>query len=108
MATTTAPSTYAMLWPDGHLDLPPEVLDQLGLEGGWQCTVAVENGALIVRPELAIPEEDLWAYTPEHLAEAREALAEPRDRALHLSPRDLRDLIERRITPDELRARSQR
>src|SRR5262249_29255095 len=43
MATTTATATYAMLWPDGHLDLPTEILERLRIEGGWQCIVEVEN-----------------------------------------------------------------
>jgi hypothetical protein len=107
MATTTATETYAMLWPDGRLDLSMEVLDRLELEGGWQCTVEIVGDAIIVRPVIAVPDEDLWAYTPEHLDEVRQALAEPPEEALRLSPRDLRDLIERRTTVDELRARSE-
>jgi antitoxin component of MazEF toxin-antitoxin module len=95
-----------MLWPDGHLDLPADVLRELGVEGGWQCPVEIGNGALVVRPKVAIPDEDLWAYTPEHLADVREARAEPLDQALRLSSRDLMDLMEGRVTVEELRARS--
>jgi bifunctional DNA-binding transcriptional regulator/antitoxin component of YhaV-PrlF toxin-antitoxin module len=104
MTATTV--TTVVLWPEGRLDVPEEVRRQLGIEGGWRCTLEVVNGALVVRPEVAIPDEDLWAYRPEHLADVRAALAEPPEQALRLSPRDLRDLMERRITVEELRARS--
>jgi hypothetical protein len=106
MTTTIRKRTETMLWPDGHLDVPEEIRQELGIEGGWACSIEVVDGALVVRPQEAIPDEDLWAYTPEHLANLREALAEPRDEALHLSPRDLKDLMERQVTVDELLARS--
>ncbi|HEY7036773.1 MAG TPA: hypothetical protein VH482_35930 [Thermomicrobiales bacterium] len=105
MTATIHKTTETMLWPDGHLDVPAEIRQELGIAGGWACTIEVVDGTLVVRPEEAIPDEDLWAYTPEHLADLREALAEPPDQALRLSPRDLRDLMEQRITVDELRAR---
>jgi hypothetical protein len=108
MTATIRKTTETMLWPDGRLDVPEEIRQELGISGGWACTIEVVDGALVVRPEEAIPDEDLWAYTPEHRAQLREALAEPPDQALRLSPRDLRDLMERQITVDELRARSKR
>jgi len=106
MTATIHKTTETMLWPDGHLDVPEEIRQELGIEGGWACSIEIIDGALVVRPQEAIPGEDLWAYTPEHLANLREALAEPPDQALHLSPRDLRDLMKRRIEADELLARS--
>lgn len=106
MATTTATATYAMLWPDGTLDLPTEILDRLGITGGWQCLVEVNGDAITVRPSVAIPEEDLWAYTREHIAAIKEARAEPVEEALRLSPHDLRELMEGTITVAELRSRS--
>ena len=95
MATTTATATatYAMLWPDGHLDLPPEMLADLGIEGGWQCTVEVSGDTIIVRCAVAIPDEDLWAYTPEHLAAVREALAEDPATLKQLSRSELERII---------------
>jgi antitoxin component of MazEF toxin-antitoxin module len=89
MATTTATVLYAMLWPDGHLDLPAEILDRLRIEGGWQCVVEVENDTITVRPAIAVPDEDLWAYTPENLAAVEAALAED---STTLSPLSLADL----------------
>jgi hypothetical protein len=106
MATKVTKTASAVLWPDGHLDVPAEIRQLLGIEGGWHCDLEVVNGTLVVRPQLAIPDEDLWAYTPEHLVHIREALAEPRDQSLRLSPRDIRNLVEGRTTVEELRARS--
>ena len=108
MTATISKATTTMLWPDGRLDVPEEIRQTLGISGGWACSIEIVDGALVVRPKEAIPDEDLWAYTPEHLADVRAALAEPLDQALRLSPQDLRDLMEQRITPDELRARSKR
>ena len=108
MTATISKTATTMLWPDGHLDIPEEIHQALGISGGWECTVEIVDGSIVVRPQERIPDEDLWAYTPEHLAHVRAALAEPVDQALRLSPQDLRDLMEQRITPDELRARSKR
>ncbi|HEY7036775.1 MAG TPA: hypothetical protein VH482_35940 [Thermomicrobiales bacterium] len=93
MATTAATATYAMLWPDGHLDLPTEILDRLKIEGGWQCIVEVADDRIIVRPAIPIPDEDLWAYTPEHLAAVEAALAEDPATAKPLSLADLERII---------------
>jgi hypothetical protein len=106
MTTTIHKTTTTMLWPDGRLDVPDEILRELGIEGGWECTIGVVDGALVVRPHVAIPDEDLWAYTPQHLEDVRAALVEPLDESLRLSPCDLSDLMEQRITVDELRSRS--
>jgi antitoxin component of MazEF toxin-antitoxin module len=93
MATTTATETYAMLWPDGRLDLPAEILEQLGISGGWECTVEIEAGRIIVRPAIEVPDEDLWAYTREHLADVKAALAEDPESAKSLSRADLERII---------------
>jgi|SRR5215211_2706358 bifunctional DNA-binding transcriptional regulator/antitoxin component of YhaV-PrlF toxin-antitoxin module len=106
MTATISKTATTMLWPDGRLDVPEEIRQALGISGGWECTIEVVDDSLVVRPQEQIPDEDLWAYTPEHLAELREALAEPVENDLRLSPRDLKDLMEGRITVDELQARS--
>jgi hypothetical protein len=59
MSVTVSKTSATMLWPDGHLDIPEEIRQELGIEGGWQCRIEVVNGALTVRPEVAIPAEDL-------------------------------------------------
>jgi hypothetical protein len=108
MSVTVTQTTTTMLWPDGRLDVPEEIRRQLGIHGGWQCSLEVIDGALVVRPLVDIPDEDLWAYTPEHLAEVREALAEPRDQALRLSAQDLRDVAEGRTSLEDLQSRTNR
>ena len=79
---------WAMLWPDARLDLPAEAVEALGIEGGWQCKVEVTDGAIVIRPSDAIPEEDLWAYTREHIESIKGARASRV--GYQLSPRQLR------------------
>jgi hypothetical protein len=97
-----------MLWPDGRLEIPEETRQRLRIEGRWQCSLEVVDGARVVRPQVAIPDEDLWAYEPETHARLLEAARQPPDQAVRFSPRDFRDLAERRVTVDELIARSKR
>jgi hypothetical protein len=89
--TEASEELWAMLWPAGLLELPPEAQAALGIEGGWQCRVEIVNGAMVIRPEEAIPAEDLWAYTREHIARVQEARAEPGGFAL--TERQLRRMI---------------
>jgi hypothetical protein len=107
MAATLKTAITTLLWPDGHLDVPEQIRHELGLEGGWQCTIEVVNGALIVRPRTAIPDEDLWAYEPETHARLLEAGRQPVGSGIRASPQDLRDLVEGRVGLDELLARSE-
>lgn len=106
MTATIIKTTETMLWPDGHLDVPDEIRRELGLEGGWACSIEVVHGALVVRPQEAIPDEDLWAYEPETHARLLEAAQQPLESGIRLSPRDLRDLFAGRVGIDELIARS--
>lgn len=52
----------------GRLTLPAEVRRRLGLEGGTEFEVEVDEAqdALILRPVVALRREDAWAYTSEH------------------------------------------
>jgi antitoxin component of MazEF toxin-antitoxin module len=106
MTATVPKTTETMLWPDGHLDIPEQIRRELGLEGGWACTIEVVDGTLVVRPEEAIPDEDLWAYEPETHARLLEAAQQPMESGIKASPRDLRDLMEGRLSVEELIARA--
>src|SRR6266511_5343366 len=102
MTATIGKTTRTMLWPDGQLDVPEELLRELGIEGGWQCTIEIADGALVVRPRAAIPDEDLWAYEPETHARLKQAMSRPVEESLHLSEEDLMDLVAGKTTIEEL------
>jgi hypothetical protein len=106
MTATLKTATTTLLRPDGDLPVPEEIRRELGLEGGWQCSIQVVDGAIVVRPLGAIPEEDLWAYEPDTHARLLEAGRQPLDSGINLSERDLRDLFEGHVSVDELIARS--
>jgi len=81
----------------GQVTLPIEVRRCLGLEGGAELQVEVDeaNGAIVLRPTFDVPREDRWAYTPEHrrlLAEARRDARE--GRVYHLAESELARLGE--------------
>jgi bifunctional DNA-binding transcriptional regulator/antitoxin component of YhaV-PrlF toxin-antitoxin module len=106
MTAATSAATTTLLRPDGDLAVPEELRRVLGLKGGWQCSIEVVNGVLVVRPLGAIPDEDLWAYEPETHAQLLEAAKQPLDSGIRLSPQDLKDLWTGRVDVDELIARS--
>src|SRR5215208_5994028 len=106
MAATIETATTTLLRPEGLLDVPEAIRRELGLKGGWQCSIEVVDGAIVVRPLGAIPNEDLWAYEPETHARLLEAAKQPLDSGISLSPQDLKDLWAGRVGVDELIARS--
>jgi bifunctional DNA-binding transcriptional regulator/antitoxin component of YhaV-PrlF toxin-antitoxin module len=108
MTAATKSATTTLLRPDGRLAVPEEIRRELGLEGGWQCSIEIVNGAIVVRPLGAIPDEDLWAYEPETHARLLEAGRQPIGSGVSASPQDLRDLVEGRVGLEELLARLQR
>jgi hypothetical protein len=61
----------------GELHLPSDLLALLRPDGERLTLVDVEakDGALVLRRS-SIPEEDWWAYTPEHSAQLQRALSE--------------------------------
>ena len=67
---------------------------------GGQCSSSVPG------LEEAIPDEDLWAYEPETHTRLLEAAQQPLESGIKASPRDLRDLLEGRVSVEELIARS--
>ena len=108
MSATIGTQTKTLLWPDGRLDVTEEIRRALGIEGGWQCSIEIVDGAIVVRPLGTIPDEDLWAYEPETHARLLEAGRQPIGSGFHASPQDLKDLVEGRVGLDELLARLQR
>ena len=62
----------------GHLTIPAEVCEELGVQGATLFEIEVRDGALVLRPSEQIPEEDLWAYRPEHLRQVERARADVR------------------------------
>jgi AbrB family looped-hinge helix DNA binding protein len=77
--------------PNGRLTLPAEVRQRLGLDDETEVDVAMsERGSVTLRPVVAIPRDDAWAYSSEHLANVARALADIREgRVRQLSDDDL-------------------
>lgn len=73
----------AILTKDGLLMVPAETLKEMGLEEDTTMEIVVDRGnnVIILRPALD-EENDAWAYTPEHIALVKQALADPRSHAL--------------------------
>lgn len=108
MTAAIGTKTNTLLRPDGRLNVPEEIRRALGIDGGWQCSIEIVDGAIVVRPLGAIPDEDLWAYEPETHARLLEAGRQPIGSGFQASPQDLRDLVEGRVGLEELLARLQR
>ncbi len=91
---TTTAKTTVMMDARGQLTLPENVREALQVENGngLQLELEVVDHAVVLRPTLVIPEEDLWAYTPEHMALLKRALAEGPGK--RMSEADLLRLIE--------------
>lgn len=51
---------------NGRLTIPATARQALGLKGDTQLQAAIENGAIVLRPVVALLREDAWAYTPKH------------------------------------------
>ena len=60
----------------GNLTIPDAIRATLGIDGARLWEAEVVDQTLILRLDAAIPEDDLWAYTPEHIARVKRALAE--------------------------------
>jgi bifunctional DNA-binding transcriptional regulator/antitoxin component of YhaV-PrlF toxin-antitoxin module len=76
----------------GTLTVPEEARQALAIDGAVFMDLEVVDGSLVLRPGEAVPEEDLWAYTPEHIARVKRALQSPRDQDLRLTPEELERL----------------
>ena len=69
--------------PEGRLTAPEAARAALHVEGATQFELEVTGDLLILHP-LAVPEEDAWAYRPEHLARVERARQEGRSRNRHV------------------------
>lgn len=92
----TLPRTVQMS-PNGRLTLPADARRRLGLVGGAEFEVEVddEGDALVLRPVVVLRREDAWAYTPEHRALLATAHEDSRaGRVRRVSESDLRRLVD--------------
>lgn len=89
-ATTTAKVTIPMD-AAGNLTIPAELRAALGVAGAVLVEVEVVDRTVVLRPGAAIPEEDVWAHAPEHVAAVKRAQAEGQGR--RLSEAELERLI---------------
>jgi len=89
---TIATTTLVEMDAEGHLTLPEEIRQALQAEGKAILLVRATADGVTMQ---AIPEEDAWAYTPEHLQRVAQALQEVREgRGFQLSPADLERIIQ--------------
>ena len=75
----------------GRLTLPASVRKALHIEEESLLEVSVEEDAIVLRPVVAVPREDAWAYTPEHRASVERARTQP---GFTMSEDELRAIIE--------------
>ena len=68
--------TVVRMDAEGRLTVPAAAREALRVEGEAAFDLEITADALILRPTEAVPEEDAWAYTPEHLAQVERALRE--------------------------------
>jgi bifunctional DNA-binding transcriptional regulator/antitoxin component of YhaV-PrlF toxin-antitoxin module len=81
------------------MTIPAELRRRLGIEGETTLTVDVIDGRLVAQPA-ATPDEDSWAYTPEHRARLAKARAEAAaGQILQLTESELRKRIGLRPRP---------
>ena len=89
---TIATTTLIEMDAEGHLTLPEEIRRALQAEGKAILLVRATDDGVTMQ---AIPEEDAWAYTPEHLQRVAQALQEVREgRGFQLSPAELERIIQ--------------
>ncbi len=67
--------THVVMNDRGHLTLPEPIREALQLQNGdgLELEVEVVDHTVVLRPTAVIPEEDLWAYTPEHIERVHRA-----------------------------------
>jgi hypothetical protein len=68
--------------PEGRLTVPEAARAALHVEGATQFELEVNGDVLILHP-LLVPEEDSWAYTPDHLARVDRARQQGRAGVTH-------------------------
>lgn len=84
--------THVVMDTRGQLTLPETIREALRVENGngLQLEVEVVDYTIVLRPTAIIPEEDLWAYTPEHIERVKRAQQQP---GIRMSEADLLRLI---------------
>ena len=89
---TTTEKATVLMDARGQITLPENVREalQVGNGNGLQLELEVVDRTVVLRPILVIPEEDLWAYTPEHIEQVNRAR---RQRGIRMSEADLLRLI---------------
>lgn len=86
----------AVVRKNGELTLPAEARQWLGIgeDEAVEVEISRENGHVVVRPMLVIPDEDAWFYTPEHQAQLARAMEDVRaGRVRQMSELDLKRLV---------------
>ncbi len=79
----------------GRITLPSAARKQLGITGESQFEVEVDSGAIVLKPVVILPQEDAWAYTPEHRQLLERAHEDSRTgRVRTLTERELEALAE--------------
>jgi bifunctional DNA-binding transcriptional regulator/antitoxin component of YhaV-PrlF toxin-antitoxin module len=89
--------TKVLMSEDGRLTLPTETRRSLALEGETEFEIEVDEArdAIIRRPVFDVPQEDAWAFTPEHRRLIARARLDAREgRVYRLSELDLMPFVE--------------
>jgi DNA-binding transcriptional regulator/RsmH inhibitor MraZ len=89
---TVATTTLIEMDAEGRLTLPEDLRRALQAEGKAISLARAADGNVTLQ---AIPEEDAWAYTPEHLAsvaQARQQIGE--GKFVQMSPAELERIVE--------------
>ena len=85
--------TVVTMDAEGRLTVPAAARRALRVEGEAAFDLEITEDALILRPAEEVPEEDAWAYTPEHLERVERARQRPLDQDQRLTEQDLERLL---------------
>ena len=83
--------TVITMDPAGGLTIPEAARRAHRVEGAALFEPEVVDQTLVLRPDGKLPEEDAWAYTPEHIKRVNRTLHETGGR--RMSPAALEQLI---------------
>lgn len=85
--------TIVTMDDEGRLVVPAPARAALRVAGETTFDLEVAEDALILRPSAQIPDDDAWAYEPNHVARVQEARSRPLGEDRHLSAVDLERLV---------------
>ena len=75
--TTSRPITVSVKVGVRHqVVIPQKIARRLRIEEGTFLEAREEDGAIVLRPQIMIPREDAWFWSPEWQAKEREADAD--------------------------------